>query len=305
MRVIILGSQGFVGQHLTAALQKTKHKIFAPNRKKLDLRDFVQIKKYFKKSRPDVVINSAAHTGSVHYVSKHAATVLDDNVQMSLNLYRALKTNNSKARVINLIANCSYPGDMGLQHEQDWLLGPVHESIFAFGNYKRILYYTAWSYHKQYAISSLNIILPGVFGPKDRTDPNRTHALNGIIMRMTRAQKRGDKTFEIWGTGKPVREWIYVDDVVRFLTGVLTLKQDLLYPVNLAQERGFSIKQIAEFTAKILRFKGKLTFNTKYQDGASKKILSNVKFKKLFPKFKFTDFETGLKKTVAYYKSVL
>ncbi len=305
MKIIVLGSQGFIGQNLIKSLNQTKHKIFASGKGKLDLRNYSRVKAYFKKIKPDAIINCAAHVGSVHYVTKYAADIIYDNVQISLNIYRAATEICPKARIINPISNCAYPGDIGFQREEDWLNGPVHESVFAYGNYKRTLYYIAYSYAKQYGIRSVNLLIPGIYGPYDHTDPNRTHALNGMIIRMTKAQKKGDKKFEIWGTGKPIREWIYVDDVVKLFTKGLTLKNDLLYPVNLGQGKGYSIKETALIISKLLNYKGKLVFNTRYQDGAPKKVLSSTRFKKNFPGYHFTNFTLGVKRAITYYKTIL
>lgn len=305
MRVLILGGGGFIGRNLVSKIKKTSHQIFSPARKQLDLRNYAGVKSYFKKIRPEAIINCAGNTGSVHYVTKFAADVIDDNIQISLNIYRAAREASLKTKVINPISNCSYPGDIGFQHEKDWLKGPVHDSVFSYGNYKRSLYYIAYCYAKQCGIRSLNFLVPGVFGPLDHTDPNRTHALNGMIIRMIKAQKEGRKQFEIWGTGKPVREWMYVDDMVKFLIASLTIKEDLLYPVNLGQGKGYSIKQTAQIIAQELPYEGKLVFNTNFQDGALKKVLAGTIFKKIFPNYIFYDFRKGIRQAIRYYKSIL
>ena len=82
----------------------------------------------------------------------------------------------------------------------------------------------------------MNFLIPNTFGPGDSTDTNRTHALNGMIMRMLEAKKRGDAEFEIWGTGKPIREWAYIDDVTKILIEGIETKEDLIEPVNLGQK---------------------------------------------------------------------
>lgn len=305
MKIIVLGSKGFIGGNMLRHLRKTRHAVFPFSRETVDLLDGESVKREFRRVRPDAIINCAAHTGSGHYVNTHAADVFADNVQMSLNLYAAVLRESPKARVISILSNCSYPGDKGLQCEAEWLQGPVHESIFAYGNAKRALYYTAHCYAKQYGIRSVNFLIPEVFGPGDYIDPSHTHAVNGMIIRMVKAKRNKDAQFEIWGTGKPIREAMYVDDVVTLLLSGLRTKEDFLYPLNLAQGKGQSIFEAAKIIAEVLQFQGKLVRNTAYPDGAPQKVLDNAQFKKIFPRYSFVDFRTGIRKTIVYYESVL
>ena len=120
-----------------------------------------------------------------------------------------------------------------------------------------------------------------------------------------KSSSQNEKTFEIWGTGKPVREWAYVDDVVSILIECLKFDEELLYPVNLAQNKAFSISESAHLIKKILEYDGTLFFNPDYQDGAPIKILDDKLFKKIFPKFKFFDHYKGLEQTIDYYNKLL
>jgi GDP-L-fucose synthase len=130
------------------------------------------------------------------------------------------------------------------------------------------------------------------------------HALNGMIIRMLDAVKKKDEEFEIWGTGKPVREWIYIDDVCKILLNSLNTKE-IIEPINIAQGNGFTIAETAACISKAIGYEGKLTFNTKYQDGAPIKILGMGKFKNLFKDYIFYNHQEGVNHTVEYYKGVL
>ena len=305
MKIIVLGSNGFIGKNMARRLTQTRHTVFPFSRETVDLLDGESLKRQFKRVKPDAIMNCAAHTGSGRYVNTHAADVFRDNVQMSLNLYAAVWEESPKARIVNIFSNCSYPGDKGLQRETEWLRGPVHESIFAYGNAKRTLYYMAYCYDKQYGIRSINFLIPEVFGPGDYTDPAHTHAVNGMVIRMIKAKRNKDTRFEIWGTGKPVREAMYIDDVVTLVSSGLRTRKNLLYPLNLGQGKGHSIFEAAKIIAEVLGFSGTIVCNTAYPDGASKKVLDNARCRKIFPRHSFVDFRTGIRKTIAYYGSVL
>lgn len=303
---VVLGGHGFVGRHVVAALEKSGHTVFAASRADgVDLLDYTSTEKYLNATKPDVIFNCAAHVGSLHYVTTFAAQVFHDNVQMGLNLYRAAAQVCPGVTIVNPLSNCSYPGTADVQVESEWLNGPVHDSVLSYGSAKRTLYTIAASYAKQYKIKSINFLAPNTFGPGDAVDPNKTHALNGMIIRMIEAKQKNLPEFEIWGTGKPIREWAYVDDVVAVMVKSIGLEADLLYPVNIGQNKGYTIRESAEFIAAALGYQGKLVFNTKYQDGASVKILDDKKFRSIFPDYIFSDHQKGVAATVEYYQSVL
>ena len=306
MKIIVLGGHGFVGKNLVEFLKGSVHSIIPLSRRNgLDLIDYTSTKEHLKDINPDTIINCAAHVGSLHYVTKYAGDVIHDNVQMALNLYKAVKEVCPEARIINPLSNCSYPGNSDVQIESEWWNGEVHDSVFSYGNGKRMIYVISRNYNKQYNIKTVNFLVPNTFGPGDYTDPNKTHALNGMIIRMINAKRQGDKEFEIWGTGKPVREWAYIQDVADLLVKGLTIEEDLIYPVNIAQKKGYSIKESGELIKEAVGYKGELNFNTKYQDGDPVKILDDKRFRFIFPDYEFFNHKKGIENTVEYYESAL
>jgi len=306
MRIIILGGHGFVGKNLVKFLEGSNYEVFPLSRADgLDLTDLSCAKKFFQKIQPNAVFNCAAHVGSLHYVSEFAADVIFDNVQMALNIYKIISDVCPDSKIINPLSNCSYPGEANIHYEPDWWKGEVHDSVYSYGNSKRFIYVISRNYYRQYGIKSINFLVPNTFGPGDYTDPNKTHAINGMIMRMILAHRKGEKKFEIWGTGKPIREWGYIKDIVTLLSKSLAMEAGLISPVNIAQNKGYSIKESAEFIAQAVGFEGKLIFNSKYADGAPIKVLDDEKFRSLFPDYEFYDHMKGIQETVQYYESNL
>ena len=122
---------------------------------------------------------------------------------------------------------------------------------------------------------------------------------------MIKSMRKKEETFEIWGTGTPVREWAYVEDVVNILIECLRYDKELLQPVNLAQNKAFTISESAHLIKEILKYNGTLFFNTDYQDGAPIKVLDDTQFKELFPKFEFYNHKLGLEETINYYKKCI
>ena len=142
------------------------------------------------------------------------------------------------------------------------------------------------------------------YGPGAGTDTKKLHAMNGIIVRLIMAQKNGDKEFEIWGTGTPIREWVYVEDAARMLVNSVEMTEQI-YPVNFAQNKGYSIKEIAEMASHELNYPVKFVFNTSKPDGAPIKILDDARFRAKYPDFKFTPIEEGVRKTIKYYQQLI
>lgn len=307
MRILVLGGYGFVGKSVCALLEASKtHAVRARSRRDgFDLLDYATTVRELSMWKPDVIVNCAAHVGSLHYVTAFAADVIDENIQMVLHLYRAVKEVCPTAKIVNPIANCSYPGDAEIQKEGEWWNGPVHPSVLSYGASRRLLGAVSQCYVIQYHIKSVNFLVPGVYGPGDYTDPTKTHAVSGIILRMLKSHQEHAPEFEIWGTGKPLREWVFVRDLARILVQGVESIDEQVVPINVGQKKGYSIRQAAELIQRIIGYEGKLVFNTKYQDGAPCKILDDTLFRKTFPDFVFTTPEEGIQEAVAYYQHAL
>lgn len=304
MRILILGHTGFIGKNLFRKLTNDGHEVVGCSRSTgVDLLDYAQTHAAIKDFSPNVIYNLASHGGGIHYVNEYAADVYSDNLQMALNIYKSIADIDCTIKVIQPFSNCSYPGDSSIQTEEQWLSGPVHSSIFSFGNSKRSIYYLSQCYRRQHDIKSINLLLPNTYGPGDSPDPNKTHALNGMIIRMLRACASGDKEFIVWGTGSPVREWAYVDDFVEILVKSLHL-DDMCYPLNVAQGKGYSIAESASIIKELCGFQGKIKFDTSYTDGDPVKILDNSNFVDKIPNFQFYPHEQGIQNTILYYKKL-
>ena len=271
----------------------------------LDLLSYDSTVENFNRVRPDIIINCATHVGSVHYVTEYAADVFYDNALMILNIYKAVKNNFSETLVVNPIANCSYPSGFSTLTESDLFNGDIHYSVYGFGHTRRMLVAATKVYNKQYNIRSHNFIIPNAFGPGDSIDPNKTHALNGMIIRMIKSEIEKEKEFVVWGTGKPVREWAYVDDIADILIRAMHLSKSQIDPLNFARSKGHSIAESAKIIADLCNYNGEIIFDNSYQDGAPLKVMDNAKFHKIFPEFKFFDHKEGIKKTIDYYKRKL
>ena len=179
----------------------------------------------------------------------------------------------------------------------------MHETVLPFGMTKRVLFYLSRFYNQQYNIHSKNFLIPNAYGPGDYLDPEKTHALNGIILRFLLAIKDKEKKFELWGSGKPRREWIFVEDIAKlFFEEIKNNRIKNYFPINLAQNKSYSMLEITKLVKTILKSKIRIIPNDNKIDGALKKQLDNKMFKKYFNNYKFLDLASGIKKTINYYK---
>jgi GDP-L-fucose synthase len=306
-KIMIFGGFGFLGKNLNETFKNSTFTIVNESRRSgCDLHDLDVLVATIKKINPDVIINAAADVGSITYVSTYAADVINNNSQMYLNLYKAIVEVNPDISVINPISNCSYPGIIDLQSESDWWNGPIHDSVESYGYPKKLGFITSKCYERQYGIKTTNVIIPNAYGPLDYTDPQKTHAMNGIIMRMLTAKKAGATKFDVWGSGKPIREWVYMLDVAKIFKYIVENPELALpNPINIGQNFGISINDTVSTIKSLLDYDVEIVHDLSKQDGAPIKVLDNTLFKKHFPNFSFTDYHTGIKNTITYYENLI
>jgi GDP-L-fucose synthase len=254
--------------------------------------------------RPSFLVNCAALVGSVNYVTDFAADVIDVNMRMLLNIYKVAQQLH-EVIVINPIANCAFPGGAGEHKEEELWDGPIHPSVLSYGSTRRMMDALAQCYHAQYGVRTSNLIVPNMYGPFDSTNFNKAHALNALAIKFVRAKKYQEPEVEVWGTGKPIREWLYVGDFARIVREIIERDQMLLDPVAIAQNHGMSVTELVEIIREVVGYQGEVVFNTKYQDGSPKKVMNDARFRRLFPDFEFTSFTEGLSQTIKYYSRLL
>lgn len=307
MKVLLLGHTGFVGTNVAKALKDNNISFEAASATTgIDLRKEDDCLALFEKTKPDFIINCAAHVGSLNYVTEKAATVIHDNTLMLLSTYQAIAKVCPGATIINPIANCAYPARADIFIEDEWWNGHLHRSVLSYGSTRRFMWSLGESYDMQYGIRSIHLLVPNMYGPFDSTDPNKAHALNALVSKFIKAELTGQNEITIWGTGVAIREWLYAEDFGRIIVEILQHPGmvGLSEPLNIAQNFGLSVKELVELIKTNMAFKGTIKWDHNMPDGAPKKVMDERRFRKVFNHFEFTDFNTGIKNTVDYYKSV-
>lgn len=307
MNIALLGDTGFVGRSITKTLKENDFLFTGTSLSKgTDLRDTCQAINFFETTKPNFIINCAAHVGSLNYVTKQAADVILDNSRMILSIYEAIAKVCPEAIVINPIANCAYPAKAETFIEDNWWDGHLHRSVMAYGSTRRLLWTVGESFAMQHGIKTISLLIPNMYGPFDSTDPNKAHALNALISKFVKAKKTGQKELEIWGTGVAIREWLYAEDFARLVVEIIQSpnRLGLVEPVNVAQNFGLSVMELVGVIKSVFSYRGEIKWNENMPDGAPKKVMDDRKFKKVFPDFEFTPLFEGIKNTITYYESI-
>jgi GDP-L-fucose synthase len=308
MKTLVLGGTGFVGRNVMDVLQESGIPCVSGSRAEgTDLRDVSSTCELLNRYKPEIIVNCAAHVGSLNYVTKQAADVVVDNTRMILALYEAAATVCPHALIINPIANCAYPATVNTFEEDHWWDGHLHRSVFSYGSTRRMLWSVAECFQMQYGIRSIHFLVPNMYGPYDSTDPNKAHALNALISKFVKAQQTAADHIEIWGTGVAIREWLYARDFAKVVFRVI---QDssmigLSEPLNVAQNFGLSMRELVDLIVGTIKFTGRVTYDRTMPDGAPRKVMDDRRFRKVFADFKFTPLEQGLAETIEYYQTLL
>lgn len=307
MKVVLFGHTGFAGRNMAQELgRQGVNYVGASLSTGLDLRDTAATAAFMRAHRPTHIVNCAAHVGSLNYVTEKAATVIADNSRMILGMYEAVAQECPEALVVNPIANCAYPADADVFEESGWWNGHLHRSVLSYGASRRLLWAAAECFGMQYGVRSIHLLTPNMYGPFDSTDPNKAHALNALISKFVKAENLGQPELSIWGTGLPIREWLYASDFARLVWEVLQNpdRPGLSQPTNLAQNDGLSVRELVGIIQTKFGYHGQLRWDASKPDGAPKKVMDNAKFRQVFPEFRFTDFQDGIAETIKYYESV-
>lgn len=306
-KIYIFGSEGFVGKAVMKYF--SDHSVLVSGFSRgagYDLTNKDLVKEILS-DKPDYVINCAAHVGSLQYVSKYADKVLFDNLKLITNYYESLVETSPSTITINPIANCSYPGSLNLYSEADWEAGPMDGTVVSYGSTRRTMVHLSDALFRIHGIKSVNLLTPNIYGPGDSTDPEKCHAVNALIVKTVLAQIN-NSSVSVWGDGSPIREWLYVYDFARFISGIIDAPlNEYMYNnlTNIGQNSGVSIREVVGFISAISEVKTKFEFDTKKPNGAQKKVMDNVKMNKVFGGFEFTSFSDGLHDTYEYYKKIL
>ena len=300
MKILVTGSTGFLGKNVCKLLKMNDIDFITTSLSKgLDLRKEEETLIFFAENKPDYVLNCAAYVGGIQFGYKHFGEIFANNLKITLNLLEACKINNVK-RLVNPISNCAYPAQATLFKENEFWDGPLHESVMVYGFVRKAFWIGGWAYNYQYNLDIVNIILSNMYGPDDHFEEERSHALGALIMKFIKAKELDLPSVTVWGTGKPVREWLYVVDGAEAMIRSLNIDKHI-DPINIGIASGISIIDLANLIKNEVGYKGEIILDSTKPDGAEYKTVDGGKGEIIFKWKPQTDLKYGIKQTIKWY----
>ena len=304
-KIFVAGHNGLVGSSVVNLLKNKKHKnIIVASRKKLDLRNQKKVEFFFKKNKPEILVICAAKVGGIIENKSKPLEFLIDNFQIQKNLLLASKKYNVK-RTIFLGSSCIYPKNSKIPIKEEYLLtGKLEKTNEAYALSKIAGLKLCSILHEDYKKDIVCLMPTNVYGLNDNFDIKSSHVIPGLISKFIEAKKKKTRK-QIWGSGKPVREFIHVDDLANAILVSLKVSKNKLNNIfkktlpimNVGSGDHISIKKLALMIKKFTNFEGKIIFNKKFPDGTINKNLDSSLIKKLKWKTKI-NFLSGLKELV-------
>jgi GDP-L-fucose synthase len=249
--------------------------------------------------QPKQVINCAAFVGGIEFGFKHPVELYQNNLLITLNLLEAAHISKVK-RLVNPISNCAYPGDATFFKEDEFWNGPLHDSVMVYGFVRKASWIGAWAYAKQYGLDVINLILSNMYGPEDHFEEERSHALGALIMKIVRAKHTGQEQVIVWGSGKPVREWLHVDDGAEAMVRALDVAP-YDNPINIGVGKGISIWEMATLIKDLVGYEGELVLDKSKPDGAPYKTVDGSRGAQHFGWSPKRDFKQGVVEAIQWY----
>tara|TARA_Y100001960_G_scaffold49870_1_gene50581 strand:- start:964 stop:1887 length:924 start_codon:yes stop_codon:yes gene_type:complete len=296
MKIFLAGHKGLVGSAIYRKLIEKNYKnIIIIDKKKLNLLNQNSVFKFIKEKKPDIVIIAAARVGGVYHNNIHGADFIYENLQIQNNLIHGSFKNKVK-KVIFLGSSCIYPKKSKQPIKEKYLLtGKLEETNEPYAIAKIAGVKMCEAYNRQYKTNYICLMPSNAYGPNDNYHSLNSHFFPALIKKAHECKIKNKKIFELWGTGKPLRELIYVDDVADACVYFMkkNIKETL---INIGTGKDMRIRDYAKFLIKKLNLKVKIKYNKKKPDGVYRKVLDVKLAKKYGWKSKFT-LDKGFKIT--------
>ena len=296
MKTLITGHLSMIGRSLVSQLNYND--LCLPDRKYYDYRYLMDVDLAISTSKPEVVYMLAGVNGSISYNSTNKFDIFTDSIQIGLNTIKSCVQYGVK-KVVFVVASCALQPSDDESFESDLKNGSPHESVYCHGMAKRIVNICGEYAREQHGLNFVTVVCQNSFGPWDRFDPIRGKVVSNLIRRFTEAKDNNDPEIVIWGSGKPLREFIFCTDVAKGLIDIMENYNEP-EPINLTSEFEISIKDLAEKIKDAVGYNGKLVFDTSKPDGQMRKKLNADRMKK-YLNIEFTPFDEALKETVDWY----
>lgn len=302
-RVLVTGGAGFLGRYVLKKLEEIGCKeVFVARSKDYNLVEMEAVKRLYRDARPDVVIHLAARVGGIGANMKSPGGFFYDNLMMGVQMMEQGRVFGVE-KFVAIGTICSYPKFTPVPFkEEDLWRGYPEETNAPYGLAKKMLLVQSRAYRQQYGFNSIDILLVNLYGPGDNFNPEYSHVIPALIKKIFDAVDNGEERIVVWGSGKPTREFLYVENAADGIV-LAAEKYNKAEPVNLGAGFEISIKDLVELICELTKFKGEIEWDTSKPDGQPRRCLDTSKAKQEFGFEAKTSFREGLKKTIEWYRS--
>ncbi|MDY6854711.1 MAG: GDP-L-fucose synthase [Thermodesulfobacteriota bacterium] len=301
-RVLITGGAGFLGSFVIEKLKdRGCRNIFIPRSRDYDLVSMEGVRRIYEDANPQVVIHLAAKVGGIGANRNNPGKFFYDNLMMGVQMME-IGRQHGIDKFIAIGTICAYPKFASVPFKEDDLWnGYPEETNAPYGLAKKMLLVQSQAYRQQYGFNSICLFPVNLYGPNDNFDPESSHVIPALIKKCVDAIKTGKKEIIVWGTGRPTREFLYVEDAAQ---GILLAaeKYNKSDPVNIGAGFEIRIKDLVHLIVDLSGFKGEIVWDDSKPDGQPRRMLDTSRAKNEFGFTANTDFEQGLKRTIEWYK---
>lgn len=278
LKILVLGSRGMVGSSVSRILKKNNYiNLFESTRNDTNLFSLTETQKLFNDFKPDIVINAAAKVGGILANNLQRTEFILNNLKININIIESI-SKFPETKLINLGSSCIYP--LGAEvpiAESTLMTGKLEPTNSPYAMAKLAAIEMGDAISKQFGHKVLDLMPTNLYGPNDNFSENESHVIPGLISRMHRAKFENKDKFEVWGTGTPLREFLFIDDLASAIEFIIVNNVDPgLYNIGSNQE--VTIKSLVENVKDVVNFPGEIVFDETKPDGNPRKLLDSSKF---------------------------
>jgi len=301
-RITVTGGAGFLGVHVVRKLRERGcQNIFVPRSRDYNLVDKEAVTRLYRDSKPDIVIHLAAVVGGIGANRENPGKFLYDNLMMGVQVMEQGRLFGVE-KFVAIGTVCAYPKFTSIPFQEEHLWnGYPEETNAPYGLAKKMLLVQAQAYRQQYGFNAIYLLPVNLYGPGDNFNSETSHVIPALIKKCVDAIESNEDKVVVWGTGKPTREFLYVEDAAEGIV-LAAAKYNKSAPINLGSGFEISIKDLVDLIAKLAGFKGQITWDTSKPDGQPRRRLDTSKAEREFGFEAKTNFEEGLEETIKWYR---
>jgi GDP-L-fucose synthase len=289
-KLLVTGGNGLVGSSITSDVKIGKE---------YDLKNIDETNKMFEQHKPTHVIHCAGKVGGLSANMNYKGEFFYDNIMINTNVIESARKHNVK-KLVSFLSTCVFPDNIEYPiTEKKIHLGEPHSSNYPYAYAKRMADIQIRAYREQYGLEYVSVIPTNIYGPNDNFSLESGHVIPMLLHKMYNAQ-RDNTDFVVWGSGTPLREFIYSKDIAKLSEWALDNYNES-EPIIFSNSNEISIKDLVDLLVNEFNFKGKVIFDKTKPDGQFRKPSDNSKLKSYLPNFEFTPIEKGLKETINWF----